>query len=57
MGGLLLFSLSCKLGPNEEDPVPMQPQTSVADAHENVVGGIFRVIFCCERERLNYRDF
>ena len=43
MGGLLLFSLSCKLGPNEDDPVPMQPQTSVADAHENVVMDIHKV--------------
>lgn len=43
MGGLLLASVSCKLGPNEEDPVPMQPQTSVADAHENLVMDVHKV--------------
>ena len=35
--------VSCKLGPNEEDPVPMQPQTSVADAHQNLVMDVHKV--------------
>ncbi|MEJ2584794.1 MAG: hypothetical protein P8Z38_07045 [Robiginitalea sp.] len=43
MGSLLLVSVSCKLGPNEEDPVPVKTQTSVADAHENLVMDIHKV--------------
>ena len=36
-------SVSCKLGPNEEDPVPVETKTSVADAHENLVMDIHKV--------------
>jgi hypothetical protein len=43
MGGILLASVSCKLGPNEEDPVPMKTQTSVAEAHENLVMDVHKV--------------
>lgn len=41
--GLLLFSVSCKLGPNEEDPTPVEPKTSVADAHENLVMDLHKI--------------
>jgi len=43
MGGILLASVSCKLGPNEEDPVPMETKTSVAEAHENLVMDVHKV--------------
>jgi hypothetical protein len=38
-----MASVSCKLGPNEEDPVPMQPQSSVADAHQDLVMDVHKV--------------
>ncbi len=43
LASLLLFSVSCKLGPNEEDPTPVQTKTSVADAHENLVMDLHKI--------------
>jgi hypothetical protein len=38
-----MAAVSCKQGPREEGPYPMEPKTSVVDAHENVVMDIHKI--------------
>lgn len=41
--GLLIVAVSCKQGPREQGPFPVEPKTSVADAHKNVVMDIHKI--------------
>lgn len=38
-----MAAVSCKQGPKEEGPFPVETKTSVADAHENVVMDIHKI--------------